>query len=160
MVAEAPKGGDGGEDKDMTVEKNDDEKDRDLDLALPNDDEDIHKRHQRRPEHEGSHLYHNNNDTRSLTSSQLLKLNRSIDSNEQLIPQSPSSNHIPFVDGKYVSIDQMNERDESNYYKANAYLNTDEFIDEGKVLNSSLLFGKAGELLTSGNRHVEDRNKP
>ena len=57
MVAETPKLGEAGEDKDMTVEKNDDEKDRDVDLALPNDDEDIHKCHQRRGEREGSQLY-------------------------------------------------------------------------------------------------------
>ena len=85
----------GGGDKPM-LEK----KDEDLDMALPNDEEDIHKYHRRL----NKALL---NDSSSLNSSQLLKLNRSLDSKTQLVPQSPSSNHIPFVDGKYVSVDNM-----------------------------------------------------
>jgi len=117
-------------------------------LALPNDDEDIHKYHQRRGAADGNgpQLYQNN-DSSSLNSSQLVKLNRSLDSKTQLVPQSPCSNHIAFVDGKYVSVDNENDSNKTNVFIKNN-MSSNNLVNQSKILDSPPQFGASpGDLM-------------
>ena len=69
----------------MDLQEKGDE-DQDVDMDLPNDEEDMHKIIQkRRVAPAKSNLYEDNSNN-SLTSSQQLKLNRSLDSKTRLIP--------------------------------------------------------------------------
>lgn len=134
----------------MKNQETNEEKDEDLDLALPNDDDDIHKYHQRRGAADGNgpQLYQNN-DSSSLNSSQLVKLNRSLDSKTQLVPQSPCSNHIAFVDGKYVSVDNENDANKTNVFIKNN-MSSNNLVNPSKILDSPPQFGASpGDLMSS-----------
>ena len=72
----------GAANEDKNQKNNDKESDNDIDMALPNDDDDIHKT----IEECHKQKIAKNMSLNSLTSSQVQKLNRSIDSKTQLIP--------------------------------------------------------------------------
>ena len=102
----------------MDLQEKGDE-DQDVDMDLPNDEEDMHKIIQKRRVPPKSNLYEDNSNN-SLTSSQQLKLNRSLDSKTRLIPQSPGLNHVAFVDGKFVTLGEMSggsKKSISQYHK-------------------------------------------
>jgi hypothetical protein len=61
------------------------EEDQDVDMDLPNDEEDMHKIVQKRRVPVKNDLYEDKSN-KSLSSSQQLKLNRSLDSKTRLIP--------------------------------------------------------------------------
>ena len=103
----------------MIIDKGRTEINEDVDMALPNDEEDMHKllELRERPSGATDHMYRSQEpheqDKLSLDSSQKQKLNRKIGSKTFLIPQSPGQNHVAFVDGKFVTLDKHSSSKDS-----------------------------------------------